>query len=88
MPTAFIRHRVRDYAAWRRVYDEFTETHPSGLPVAPAVYRAVDDPNDVLVIHRFGDATEIQPWLDDEDRRKAMLESGVMTPPQIVIALD
>jgi hypothetical protein len=33
MPTAFIRHRARDYAKWRHVYDEFTRANPAGVAV-------------------------------------------------------
>lgn len=86
MPTAFIRHRVHDYETWRRVYDEFTRTNPSGVPVEPGVYRSVEDPNELLVVHEFGHRSEVEPWMQDAERRKAMAAAGVVGEPQVDIA--
>ena len=88
MPTAFIRHRVQDYETWRRAYDDFTRANPAGVPVEPAVYRSADDPNDLLVIHQFGSSAEVEPWLDDDGRRRAMLEAGVLGTPRVDITFD
>jgi hypothetical protein len=88
MPIAFIRHRVRDYETWRRVYDEFTRADSSDVAVEPAVYRSPDDPNEVLVVHPFGSSAEVEPWLHDTGRRRAMLEAGVLGTPRIAIADD
>ena len=88
MPTAFIRHRVQDYERWRQVYEEFTRANPSGVPVDPAVYRSIEDANELLVIHRFGSSAEVEPWLDDQGRRQAMMAAGVLGTPQVDIAYD
>ena len=88
MPTAFIRHRVQDYEKWRRAYDDFTQANPSGVAVEPAVYRSVDDPNELLVIHRFSSSAEVQPWLGDTRRHQAMKAAGVLGSPQIDIAYE
>ena len=88
MPIAFIRHRVQDYETWRRVYEDFTRANPSGVSVEPAVYRSPDDPNELLVVHRFDSAAEVEPWLEDDARRRAMLEAGVIGAPRVAIAFD
>src|SRR5262245_54379312 len=49
MVRLFIRHAVTDYKAWRKVYDDFDAERRSMGVVGDAVYRAVDDPNDVTV---------------------------------------
>ena len=87
-PTAFIRRRVQDYEKWRQVYDEFTQANRSGVAVEPAVYRSVEDPHDLLVIHRFSTSAEVQPWLDDTGRRQAMMAAGVLGSPQVDIAYE
>lgn len=53
MTIMFVRHHVADYDAWRRVYDSVGEVQRQGGAKEDAVYRAEDDPNDVLVMHRF-----------------------------------
>jgi hypothetical protein len=88
MPTAFIRHRVQNYEKWRQVYDDFTQANRSGVAVEPAVYRSVEDPHDLLVIHRFSSSAEVQPWLDDTGRRQATMAAGVFGSPQVDIACE
>ena len=88
MPTAFIRHRVEDYEEWRLAYDEFTRANPSGVAVEPAVYRSIDDPNELLVIHEFGSSAEVEPWLDDSRRQQAMVVAGVLGTPRVDITYN
>jgi hypothetical protein len=40
---------VNDYTTWRKSYDEFDEERNSMGVTADAVYRSIDDGNDVTV---------------------------------------
>jgi uncharacterized protein (DUF1330 family) len=42
-----------------------------------AVYRAEGDPNNVLVMHRFGSSQEAHSFLESPELRQAMQEAGV-----------
>jgi hypothetical protein len=61
MTIMFARHRVADYEAWRRVYDSVGEMQREGGVTEEAVYRAEDDPNEVLVMH--GSVAQMRPTL-------------------------
>lgn len=41
------------------------------------MYRAEDDPNDVLVIDQFGSSDEAHSFLENADLRQAMADAGV-----------
>jgi hypothetical protein len=79
MSTSFVLHRVADYDAWRRVYDSVGEMQRQGGVTAEAVYRAESDPNNVLVMHRFGSADEAHSFFENPDLRQAMQDAGVDT---------
>ena len=53
MATLFIRHRVKDYEAWKRVYDAY-DRKGDGCTRA-TVHRDPDDPNLVVVTETFPD---------------------------------
>jgi hypothetical protein len=55
MITAFVQHRVKDYDAWRRVYDSAADVQKAGRVITESVYRAEGDPNLVMVSHQFPD---------------------------------
>jgi quinol monooxygenase YgiN len=77
MTIMFVRHRVADYEAWRRVYDSVGETQREGGVTEEAVYRAEDNPNEVLVMHRFGSSDEAHSFMENPDLRQAMADAGV-----------
>lgn len=77
MAITFVRHHVADYDAWRRVYDSVAGLQREGGVTDKAVYRGAEDPNDVLVMHRFGTAEQAKAFFENADLRAAMQEAGV-----------
>jgi heme-degrading monooxygenase HmoA len=77
MTTTFVRHHVADYDAWRRVYDSVAGLQRDGGVTDKAVYRAADDADDVLVMHRFDSAEQARAFFENPDLRAAMQEAGV-----------
>jgi FAD/FMN-containing dehydrogenase len=85
MVRLYVRHKVADYAAWRQVYDAFgAERGPMGV-IADAVYRSVDDPNDVTVWHDFATRAQAEAFMASAALRSAMERAGVQGAPTIWI---
>jgi len=83
--TMVVRHEVTDYAAWRKVYDGFRGTQRELGVTKQSVYQAVDNPNDVTVLHGFKSAAAAKAFLASEKVKTAMQGGGVKGPPQIWI---
>jgi hypothetical protein len=77
MATTVVMHRVADYDAWRKVYDSVAPLQKEGGVVEEAVYRGGEDPNMVLVLHRFSTMDQAHAFFDNADLRSAMTEAGV-----------
>lgn len=77
----FVRHEVSDYEAWRKVYDGFDRS-ALGV-VSAAVYRSLDDPNDVTVVHDFESAEAAHAFADAGDLENAMRHGGVTSTPTV-----
>ena len=88
MVRSFVRHHVRDYAGWRKVYDGFNETQTGHGVRGEAVYRGVDDPNDVTVTHDFDDADAAKRFFAMPQLKEAMQEAGVEGEPAIWFAQE
>ena len=88
MVRSFVHHHVSDYAAWREVYDTFGDAQREGGVRAEAVYRGVDDPNDVTVTHDFDDAETAKAFFGRTELKEAMQRGGVEGEPQIWFAED
>lgn len=78
MTTTFVLHKVQDYGAWRKVYDDVADMQKAGGVIDKAVYQSSEDPNTVLVMHRFASANQARAFFDNPDLRAAMGRAGVV----------
>jgi heme-degrading monooxygenase HmoA len=79
----FVRHEVADYDAWRTAYDEFDGTRSSMGVTDHAVYRSLEDPNDVTVWHDFDSEEAARAFADASELEAAMRSAGVTSTPVV-----
>jgi hypothetical protein len=79
----FIRHEVNDYATWRKGYDTFNAERKKLGVTGAAVYRSVDNPNDVTVTHDFKSADKAKEFSSSARLKEVMAKVGVKGAPQI-----
>lgn len=83
MAMIVVLHRVGDYEAWRKVYDDVGPMQKAGGVIAESVYRAKDDPRNVLVLHSFATMAEAEKFVASAELRAAMDRAGVEGVPRI-----
>ena len=76
-----IHHKVKDYATWRRGYDEHEESRISAGVTNGKVFRGAEDPNDVLILQDVADVAKARAWLSGDDLKAAMQKAGVVGTP-------
>ena len=86
--TAMVQHHVADYDTWRKAYDGFEATQKTGGVTRQSVYRAKDDPNNLLVSHSFATTADAEAFLGGAELRDAMQQAGVQGKPRIEIYQD
>ena len=86
--TLAIRHRVSDYTAWRKVYDEVEPLRARHGCTAQRVMQLPDDGNELLITHDFPTAGQAGSFARDPALREAMGRSGVEGAPRIEIFTD
>lgn len=86
MATLFVRHTVADYAAWRRIFDDFSPTQMEMGVTTKAVYRAAENANDVTVTHDFATLESAKAFAGSPELKAAMKDAGVTSAPTIWFA--
>jgi hypothetical protein len=81
--TLFVRHQVADYARWRQVYDAFAPTQKALGVQDQAVYRAVENPNDITVRHEFATLEAARAFGGSPELGSAMHDAGVEGAPTV-----
>jgi hypothetical protein len=83
MTTLFVRHKVADYANWKREYDAFEAMRKKYGVTGASVYRDADDTSTVIATHTFKDTRTAKAFASSKDLRSAMERAGVAGPPEI-----
>ena len=83
MALLIVQHKIKDYAAWRPVFDAHKSSQTGGGLANARVYRKSDDPNDVVILFYVLDAAKARAWVQGADLKKAMQEAGVVGAPSL-----
>jgi len=86
--TLTVRHNVRDYAAWRKVFDDLGPLRAQHGCTGQRVMRLPDDGTDLFIIHDFPSAQRAAGFAHDPALRAGMDQAGVQGAPQIEIFTD
>lgn len=81
-----IHHKVKDYAVWRKAYDEHEKSRHSAGITNGRVFRSAEDPNDVLILQDVADVAKARTWLGGDDLKTAMNKAGVVGAPSFRFA--
>jgi hypothetical protein len=79
----FVRHRVKDFAAWKTAYDEFDTERKSMGVTGEGVYQTDGDPNDVTVYHHFDNMETARAFMNSPRLKEVMEDAGVDGPPDV-----
>lgn len=78
-----VRHHVRDYAAWKRVFDEFAPTRRAGGEIDYQIYHVDDDRNNIIVLMEWDSIANAKAFTASDALREAMGNAGVDSEPVI-----
>ena len=74
---ALVRHRVADFDAWKKMYDDFAPIQAEHGVQAHQVLRSIENPNDVIVTHTFDSPETARAFFAMPELKEAMREGGV-----------
>ena len=84
---AVVSHPVKDYAAWRVVYDSAEPIRQKAGVTGAEVFHDPKDPNMMVIIHRFPSLEAVTAFLGDPGLKEDMMKGGVTAPPTATIAV-
>ena len=83
MASILIQHKVKDFAAWKKVFDSSADMRTSGGEISAQVYRDASDPNMLTVINTWNSMANAQKFAQSPDLKAAMEKAGVVGAPAV-----
>lgn len=88
VPYLLVRHRVKEYATWKKVFDEDARARKAAGCLGGQLFRNHDDPEDVMVLLAWDSADKARAFTLSTPVREVMGEAGVIGVPSIVFLGD
>lgn len=85
MVNVILSHEVKDYATWRKIFDD-GEALRSGAGVkVNGVYTSVENANHVTVLTEFPSVEAVQGFMSNPQLQSTMEAAGVVGKPEVKI---
>jgi quinol monooxygenase YgiN len=85
MATVFIRHKVKNYAKWKKVFDEFVPTRRTGGETSYIIGHVPGKPNNLCLLFQWDTAANAAKFLKSRELKAAMKDAGVAEKPEVFI---
>jgi quinol monooxygenase YgiN len=78
-----VQHKVKDYNAWKKTFDNFEDTRRSGGERSYRIMRTEDDPNNLYVMFEWDSPENARSFFQSPELKDAMERAGVVDKPKI-----
>ena len=81
MSHMIVRHKVENYANWKKTFDAFAEVRKAGGEKSFQILHLDDDPNNIMVVFEWDDLQGAKDFMGTPELEAAMIAAGVVEPP-------
>ena len=81
MVVVFFRHKVKDYEAWKAVFDNANDFRKAGGEISHRVFHAIEDPNDIGLMFEWESLEKAHQFMSSPELKAKMIEAGVVGEP-------
>ena len=83
MAVVIIRHKVKDFASWKRAFDAHKPAREGTGLSKSRVFRSADDPSEVVLVFDAADISKVKAFVASAELQSAMKAAGVVDKPDV-----
>lgn len=83
MTHLIIKHKVRDYTAWKNEFDNFADFRKTSGEKSYRILRPSEDPNDLTLLFEWDNDQNARTFFGSQELKSAMQRAGVAEEPRI-----
>jgi len=85
MATVFIRHKVRNYPKWKKLFDGFAPTRRAGGETSYSIGHVPGKPNNLCLLFQWDTAANATKFLKSKALKATMKDAGVIDKPEVFV---
>jgi heme-degrading monooxygenase HmoA len=83
MATLLVHHKVQDYSAWRKTFDDHEKVRKEYGSTGFRVLKSASDPNDITVLIDWSSVDKAKAFATSNSLKEAMENAGVISQPEV-----
>jgi heme-degrading monooxygenase HmoA len=83
MAHLFIKHKVKNYPSWKKVFDGFIETRRAGGEKSYQIMHPENDGNELLAFFEWDNLENAKKFAGSSELKEAMGNAGVVGQPEV-----
>ncbi len=83
MAYMLIKHKVEDFAKWKKAFDEHARAREGAEIFAQQVLREIKDPNNVFVICKIRSVEKANALSASPETKEIVKKAGVIGQPEV-----
>jgi heme-degrading monooxygenase HmoA len=88
MITVSAHHKVQDYAAWRKVFDEGSAVRTRFGCTGHRVFQSLSDPNELTVLTEWKSVDHAKTYAASDEVKEGMKNAGVISQPDLMFLAE
>ena len=88
MGLVIVRHKVKDFGAWKRAFDDHASARGSAGLSNTRLFRSADDPSEVVILFDTDDIAKAKQFVSSSELKSAMTAAGVIDKPDVLVLSD
>ena len=84
MAKLFVHHKVQDYPAWRKVFDDLTAMRTQFGSTGQQVFRSPSDPNEITILTDWRTLDQAKAYATSPELKEGMKNAGVTSQPDVM----
>jgi len=88
MAKLLVHHKVQDYSAWRKIFDEDDKRRKEYGSTGFQVFKSASDPNDLTVIMDYPSVDAAQAFATSDALKEKMKNAGVISQPALTFLVE
>ena len=88
MATLLVHHKVQDYSAWRKIFDDDANRRREYGSTEFQVFKSASDPNDLTVIMDYPSVDKAKAFATSDALKEKMKNAGVISQPELTFLVE